>query len=266
MKDSGSDLDVELMHIEACSGVYLILNTKNSKRYIGSSANVLKRVWTHFNGKPGKASASLIAAMKKHGRESFKAYMLERAPREDLPRVEAAWIKYFEPAYNRSSLTETGGRVVATATREKLRQANLGKKMAPHLVEAMRQRLKGHPVSDETRDKIAASHRGLGHGEGAKSKLRADWATRDHSERIAKMAKAATGRKASPETRAKMSAAHKARVISPELRAKMIAAMKVTKALNRLPPDEVAARRKASHAKYRAKKRAAKARDKEYRL
>lgn len=28
-------------------GIYMLLNTKNGKRYIGSSINIRRRLWTH---------------------------------------------------------------------------------------------------------------------------------------------------------------------------------------------------------------------------
>lgn len=114
--------------VENCSGIYLIVNSANGHSYVGSSSNVLKRVWAHLAGKKG--SEIVAAAVRKHGRDCFHTFLLERAARCDLPVREAFWIAKLRPEYNASLLTETGGKIISDAQRAKLRAANLGKRLS----------------------------------------------------------------------------------------------------------------------------------------
>ena len=208
---------MKLRKLKACSGIYVIINDRNGHFYIGSSANVLKRVWAHLDAKPGKGSASVAAAIAKYGRNVLVGYLLEEAPRERLPVCEAKWIRKLNPEYNRSKLTVTGGKIISSEQREKLRQANLGKKMAPHLVEQQRQRMMGHLVSAETREKIRQTKIGKAHSAETRAHMSATWHRSPQS--LARMSAVHIGRKHSPETCAKRSAALKGKPWSPARRA-----------------------------------------------
>lgn len=63
------------------AGIYCIENTINSKKYIGRSVNIYKRIITHVcslnKNRSKHENAYLLNAWKKYGKENFKAYVLE---------------------------------------------------------------------------------------------------------------------------------------------------------------------------------------------
>lgn len=196
------------------SGVYVIINLVNGHSYVGSSANVLKRTWTHLRCKKG--SAIVAAAIRKHGAENFEAHILETAPRGFLPEREAWWMNFLRPEYNASDLTIAGGRVMREETKAKLRAANLGKKLTPEHKAAISAGNKGRIFEPETRQKIGQAHRGTKHRPESIEKMRAvEWTP----ERRANMSASGIGRLVSAETRAKKSAALKGKPWSAARRA-----------------------------------------------
>lgn len=163
-------------------GIYLVTNTANGKRYVGSSVNCRKRVEYHLNG---WGSIPLRASVQHYGRDIFTVEVLEHCERGELPIAEAKWIKILAPEYNLREETEGGG----------------------------------HTVSETTKDKIRAKATGRRHSEDTKRKLSVDWASHDHSERRERMRAAAIGKIPSAESRAKKSAALKGKPWSAARRA-----------------------------------------------
>lgn len=189
--------------IENCSGVYLIVNSVNGHSYVGSSANVIKRVWSHLEGTKG--SAIVAAAIRKHGRDNFFAFLLERADRVMLPIRESFWIENLTPEYNASRLTDTGGKIVLPEQRKKISESLRGRKLSAEHRSKISTGMIGRVPSPETKAKIVAALIGRKH----------------RPESILKM-----GRPMTPERRQKISAAATGRVISDESRAKKSAALK----------------------------------------
>ena len=58
------------------SGIYKIVNLINNKVYIGSTYNIYKRGWEHFNY-PDKSNPILQKSMIKHGKNNFRFEILE---------------------------------------------------------------------------------------------------------------------------------------------------------------------------------------------
>ena len=70
--------------LEFC-GIYMLLNTKNGKRYVGSSINIRKRLWEHRallrHNKHG--NPHLQNAWNKYGENFFEYSVLEKCD-EDI--------------------------------------------------------------------------------------------------------------------------------------------------------------------------------------
>lgn len=201
--------------IEKCSGVYLIVNSVNGNSYVGSSMNVLKRVWAHFHSKKGSRIVS--AAIRKHGIDHFFAFLLERVVRHELPMREAFWIDKLRPQYNATLLTNTGGKIVSEEQRQKISKSLRGRSLTEEHREKIKIGLTGRPCSSETRSKIGDGHRGKKHRPESIEKMRGSkhWTP----ERRAKISVAATGRIVSSETRSKKSLALKGKPWSAARRA-----------------------------------------------
>lgn len=200
--------------VEKCSGIYIIINSVNGNTYVGSSANVIKRVWAHLSRKKG--SQIVAAAIAKHGIDKFYPFLLERDERDRLPERESYWISIFRPEYNATLLTATGGRIVSEQQREKLRRAQTGKKLTPENRQSIRVALIGRNVSEETRSKIRVKLLGRRHRPESIEKMRSVTWT---DERRKNASAAATGRVVSLETRARKSASLKGKPWSAARRA-----------------------------------------------
>lgn len=84
----------------AFCGVYSITNTKNKKRYIGSTVNIAKR-WKEHRARllSGKHHSShLQAAWGKYGESSFQFEIVITCEQEDLIAQEQFWIDAFQSA------------------------------------------------------------------------------------------------------------------------------------------------------------------------
>lgn len=204
--------------IQDASGVYIIVNLVNGNCYIGSSANIRKRVWSHLRCKKG--SAIVATAIRKHGVENFEAHVLEMSPRAALPEREAWWMNFLRPEYNATDLTITGGRVLRDETKAKLRAANLGKRLTPEHRAAISAGGKGRVFDRETVERIRAANTGQKRSAESIEKMRAvKWT----DERRNKISAAQIGRTQPAETRSKRSAALKGKPWSAARRAAEVA-------------------------------------------
>ena len=84
------------------SGIYCIINIKNSKRYIGSSKNIRQRLWTHraYLRHNNHENAHLQAAWNKYGEDNFDYFILEPCKEDILLRREQYYIDSIKPEYN----------------------------------------------------------------------------------------------------------------------------------------------------------------------
>lgn len=88
--------------IYSYSGVYCIINTKNGKRYIGSSKNIARRLWEHraYLRKNYHENKHLQNAWNKYGESVFDFYVVEKCKEEILIEREQFYIDTFKPEYN----------------------------------------------------------------------------------------------------------------------------------------------------------------------
>lgn len=82
--------------------VYKITNLLDNKFYIGSSANLLKRYYTHIsNIRANKQTCTkLIRAVRKHKEENFKFEIIEECAIDNLLEREQYFLDTLKPHYN----------------------------------------------------------------------------------------------------------------------------------------------------------------------
>lgn len=194
--------------------IYKITNTLDGKFYIGKHKT--KNLDDGYMG-----SGILIRrVIEKHGVENFKKEILHVFETEaEMNETEKKLVVLGEDSYNLcegghgswSMLNRTGIKHTA-ATKQKMREAKLGKPRPEDVKQKMSQSRKGWRPSEDTLKNMSAGQRGRKHLEETKQK----------------MAESHIGKKASDETRAKMSIWQKGKKLSEETKMKIRAS-----ALNR---------------------------------
>lgn len=84
------------------SGIYMIINTINGKRYIGSSKNIQQRLQTHrSNLRHGyHGNEYLQNAWNKYGENNFEYSILEFCSEEERIKREQYYVDTLKPEYN----------------------------------------------------------------------------------------------------------------------------------------------------------------------
>jgi hypothetical protein len=84
------------------TGVYMIYNIKNDKKYIGSSINLYERLHKHFSllRHNRHENQYLQNAFNKYGKESFRVEILKFCKEESLLGNEALLCEIINPEYN----------------------------------------------------------------------------------------------------------------------------------------------------------------------
>lgn len=205
-------------------GIYSI-TFENGKRYIGQSRDLARRIYHHENyaGRDVVCRQSaLYHAMRKH-RYTFE--ILCNCPEESLNAIEQELISTLNTMVPNGYNLKTGGEASrhSEETKEKIRQAHLGKKKSPEHVA----KLKARVISPEARAKMSAAKKGR--------KLTPEWIAKGVAARIgqkrseefkAAQAERGRGRKLSEEAKEKIRQKRLGTRMSAEARAKMSAASK----------------------------------------
>ena len=94
MKAITKDLEV--------SGIYMIINTKNGKRYIGSSKNIRNRMWDHRAELRHNYHANYLLQndWNEYGEDSFEYSIIEVCNIDDKFVREKFYIDTLKPEYN----------------------------------------------------------------------------------------------------------------------------------------------------------------------
>lgn len=117
----------EIMNIEfnlkGKCGVYIIFNTLNGKRYIGSSKDLYNRLYDHFYNLKLQThhNRHLQAAYNKYGESNFLYCVLEFCEESLQYIVEQNYISFMCPEYNKSEyVIANTGREVNEETKNKI--------------------------------------------------------------------------------------------------------------------------------------------------
>lgn len=181
--------------MDIISGIYLIVNIVNGKKYVGSAVNLNKRWNGHAEllRKNQHHNPHLQSAYNKYGKDSFVFTVLEQCGKEFLISREQFFIDEINPEYN---ICPTAGNT-------------LGRKFSEETKKKMSETRKGHVFfSQEARDKLSAAMKGRFFSEETRRKLSI----------------AGKGKKRespSAETRKKQSDSMKKRTFTPEHRANL---------------------------------------------
>lgn len=103
------------------SGVYKIKNLENNNLYIGSSANVFNRCFTHQTKleKRKHSNQHLENAYHKYGSDSFKFIVIEYC--DNITETEQKYIDEIDPHYNKRSIAQNNtGVKKSPETRKKI--------------------------------------------------------------------------------------------------------------------------------------------------
>lgn len=121
------------------SGIYVIQNNVNQKKYVGKALDIYKRIKSHvtaLNTQSKDENRHLINSWHKYGREAFSYYVIEYIYEEDkelldkkLAERELYWIQSLntldrEFGYN-MRLDSSGKCIVSDETREKCRDSQI---------------------------------------------------------------------------------------------------------------------------------------------
>jgi len=156
--------------------IYRIVNKLNGKQYIGQTIHDLQK---RFKQHQYKTTSALYLAIKKYGFENFYIELIDTANNiNELNDKEEYYIEFYNTyaplGYNiasggknftRSELVKKRisegliGRVLTIETKQKLRKANLGKKISEQTKRKISEGLKGKTLgrkhSDKTKEKMS---------------------------------------------------------------------------------------------------------------
>lgn len=159
-------------------GIYRIINKINGKSYIGQSIDIQRRIYDH-RCEGHEHNRHLRYAMEKYGKDNFIYEVLIECFPEELDYYEKKYIEELKPEYNFNAGGQGLGRHLCEETKkilqekgrtqweqmtdeEKLNRINNNLKRPPI----------GHPVSEETREKLRQANLGKEQSEETKRKRR----------------------------------------------------------------------------------------------
>ncbi len=204
------------------SGIYMIVNRHNGKRYIGSAVDFDRRFAKHCRELSKRIHHSRILqnAWNLYGESAFDFVPMLICGRDSLLMFEQRALDAYEPEYNVCLVV--GSRLGVKMTDEhkaKIGAANKGRRFPPLSEERKRsisQQQKGKPhgpMSDETKARVSASRKGkyTGHRPAhVGAKIAAALKGRRPSDKTIEAAvRFNTGRKLSPEHVAKVASSNR---------------------------------------------------------
>lgn len=167
--------------------VYVIENLLDGKKYVGYTHNREGR-WREHQRVSGRSQCHLHRAMRKHGVENFRFYVIEECVGESEGLLaEMRWIKQlntFNDGYNMTKGGEGCHRSWTPEQRCAKSLAMKGRKLSAHTRQKLSEAGKGREVSDESRKKISRSKRGMKFSEEHRVRLREAAQRRWHPEQV----------------------------------------------------------------------------------
>lgn len=169
-------------------GIYKFTNKYNRKCYIGKSVDIEGRYKAHLRAAKHGDKTLFYNALRKYGIEGFDFNVLIECSKENLNYWEKFYIRYYcsnnrDWGYNLTyggdgisvwddemrkkhseihlgQISSRKGKHLTEETKEKLRQANLGKKQSQETILKRVEKLKGHGISEEGRKKLRQANLG----------------------------------------------------------------------------------------------------------
>lgn len=130
-------------YIQSLPGIYKIINLVNNKIYIGCASNIRTRKNGHiYDLRKGiHKNDYLQKAWTKYGELNFKFEVVELCDINVLHKKEHFWVSFYNcldrsVGYNLKPTSLNGSSIHSEETKEKLRQANKGKKPSQACFEA----------------------------------------------------------------------------------------------------------------------------------
>lgn len=100
-------------NLPTTSGIYMVVNMVNHKKYIGQSKNIKKRFQSHHlvdykNENNCNYNTKFYQAIRKYGIDNFEVIVLQLCKEEELDELEIKFIKEFDTFRNGYNSTEGG--------------------------------------------------------------------------------------------------------------------------------------------------------------
>ena len=100
-------------NLPTSSGIYMVVNMINHKKYIGQSKNIKKRFQNHHlvdykNENNCSYNTKFYQAIRKYGIDNFEVIVLQLCKEEELDDLEIKFIKEFDTFKNGYNSTEGG--------------------------------------------------------------------------------------------------------------------------------------------------------------
>lgn len=212
--------------------VYVIINTRNGKLYVGKANDPDKRWQGHLRL---PTDSPLYRAIRKYGEEAFEFRIVERCASEAEAYVaEKRWVAALNSMTTGRGYNQNEGGMGSVnpspETREKIRIANTGRRHTAATRAKLSAIVSGRPVSAETRAKKRANATGRTHSEETRRKIGAAGKGRllgdEQRDRLSQYWKGRTRPKPSPESRRRMREAHLGKGLSLEHCANISAGLK----------------------------------------
>jgi group I intron endonuclease len=145
--------------------IYKITNLITGKVYIGQTKHTIAWRWKAHRAEANCEDPKLYLhrSMKKYGIENFKIEQVDSAnTRAELNRKENEWIVKEDCMVPKGFNLRAGGRCsgISEGTRQKLRDANLGKTIPEEVRKKIGEAQRGKIVSEETRKRMSESGKG----------------------------------------------------------------------------------------------------------
>lgn len=199
-------------------GIYMIMNNKNGKKYIGQSQDIEKRWKEHKERLENNKhyNTHLQNSWNKYGKNAFSFIIIERCHKNALNNRERYWINYHNTYNNPQhyNLTPGGDIGIRGAHKGHKHSKETKKKISESLKN--NQNTKGRKHSEETKRKMSEAHKGLKHSEETKRKISEAMKNNQNTK----------GFRHSDESKKKMSQSHKGFKHSEETKKRISEIMK----------------------------------------
>lgn len=206
------------------SGIYEIVNTENSKRYVGSSVDIRRR-WAQHRARLNSGEhhcPPLQRAWDKYGAAAFDFRIVEQCERDRLIAVEQRILDQAAPEYN---VARAAGYRTFLGLRH--RQDTIAKMSEAHRGNT---RTKGKPRNRSAVEATASAHRGMKRSDETRAKISEAMKGKKRPPRSdecrRKLSEANKGKPKSAEHLAALQAGRARRVYTQEQRTAIAAASK----------------------------------------